>query len=92
MSSSVSDSECSSDSSFCSDLWYFEDEFQEKPTNARKQSSTADQDEVDEGAYQDEPIASREWVEKYNERQKANEELEQELIKRLTGEMPVEDW
>ena len=42
-----------------------------------------DQDGVEEGAYQDEPIASTKWVEKYNEGQKGVIQLESELMKRL---------
>ena len=42
-----------------------------------------DEDSVEVGAYQDEPIASTKWIEKYNEGQKGVIQLESELMKRL---------
>lgn len=61
LSSSISGS---SSKFFYGDFSDFEDEFEDtqavKPPT--KQLPSAEQDDVDEGAYQDEPTASGEWV------------------------------
>ena len=96
MSESTSEgSDRSESSESFRDCYDFQDEFEEAPIDQASippDSSTTNQDDVDEGAYQDEPIASAEWVESYNQRQKEITELESELKMRLAGEVPVSDW
>ncbi|KXJ20331.1 hypothetical protein AC249_AIPGENE28562 [Exaiptasia diaphana] len=74
-SSSDSESSCSSVSSYYeeSDDYNVQDERDEHNVTDRPRHSLSTSsivDDVDEGAYQDEPIASPEWVEDYSQKQK----------------------
>lgn len=88
------ESSCPSSYEDESDDYNLQDERDEEyDTNPpRTQSTSSLEDDVDEGAYQDEPIASSEWVEKYSKRQEEINELEMELNKRLAGEVSVSNW
>ena len=46
----------------------------------------------DDAAYTDEPMADAEWIEKYQEEMKANEELERSLKDRLQGNVELKEW
>ena len=46
----------------------------------------------DDAAYTDEPLADAEWIEKYQEEMKANEELERSLKDRLQGNVELKEW
>ena len=46
----------------------------------------------DDAAYTDEPLADAEWIEKYQEEMKANEELEQSLKDWLQGNVELKEW
>ena len=45
----------------------------------------------DDAAYTDEPLADAEWIEKYQEEMKANEELERSLKERLQGNAELKE-
>ena len=43
-------------------------------------------------AYTDQPLADAEWIEKYQEEMKANEELERSLKDRLQANVELKEW
>ena len=47
---------------------------------------------IDEMGYADEPLADEEWLKKYNEEVKENEDWEKMLQKRLDGTEYVDSW
>ena len=67
------ESSSNSKSNFEGDRSDFHDEFEESATsdrNKRKLDPTVVEDDVDEGAYEDEPIVTSEWVAEYSKNQK----------------------
>ena len=54
----------------------------------RENSCSSDQ-EINMGAYADEPLADKEWLENYNRQEREHLELEQKLRKRLDGSVEV---
>ena len=46
----------------------------------------------DDAAYTDKPLADAEWIEKYQEEMKANEELGRSLEDRLQGKVELKEW
>ena len=46
----------------------------------------------DDAAYSDWPLADTEWIEKYQEEMKANEELKRNLKDRLQGNVELKEW
>ncbi len=47
---------------------------------------------IDEMGYADEPLADEEWLKKYNEEVKDNEDLEKMVQKRLDDTEHVDSW
>lgn len=87
MSKSDSSSESSSSYSDDSSDFEVEDETCEDAKNIR------DQDKNKASyAYDEEPIASEEWVSAYLKKQEEKSELEKELLQRLRGDTPTSDW
>lgn len=96
-STSPVNSDCSetSSDSVDFDLSDFEFEFEDEDSTRLETTTTADQqiiDDVDEGAYQDEPIACDQWLQEYKQKEIEKKEQEEELTKRLNGSIPVNDW
>ena len=58
----------------------------------RENSSSSDQEESNIGAYADEPMADKEWLENYNRQERERLELEEKLRKRLDGSVEVSEW
>lgn len=91
MMSSISDS---SDSSLESDCLSSNLEFKlEDEESGTRETTTVSPlpivNDVDEGAYQDKPIASNEWLEDYKQEEKEKRENEEKLTKWLNGLLPV---
>ena len=57
----------------------------------RSQETSKDSSD-DDTAYTDEPLADAEWIEKYQEEMKANEELKRSLKDRLQGNVELKEW
>ena len=80
--SSISDSSDNSSESDCL-LSDFEFELEDEEFTTCETTRTASPlpivDDVDEGAYQDEPIASNEWIDDYKQKEKEKREQEEEL-------------
>lgn len=55
-------------------------------------ADSASNESCDEMAYADEPLADEEWLKKYSEEVKENEELERMLQKRLDGTEHADSW
>ena len=83
MALSGTDTETSSDS-FNGDFSDFEEVYEDLVESESQQTGKAEQvqhDDVEEGAYEDEPIASEEWMDDYTKRQTEIQELESNLTK-----------
>lgn len=99
MSDTSSDCESKTESMWSESDFIFQDEREdsENPSAPSSPSILASLgqpivDDVDEGAYLDEPIASSDWVEEYTERQDKKSELENEMSKRLSKEISLSEW
>ena len=57
-----------------------------------RSQETSNDSSDDDAAYTDEPLAVAEWIEKYQEEMKANEELERSLKDRLQGNVELKEW
>ena len=58
-----------------------------------RSEETSNDSSDDDAAYTDEPLADAEWIEKYQEEMKANEELERSLKdRRLQGNVELKEW
>ena len=55
-------------------------------------NDTDSNESIEEIANTDEPLADEEWLKRYNEEVKQNEELERMLQKRLDGTEHVDSW
>ena len=55
-------------------------------------TSSESDESIDEMGYADKPLADEEWLKKYNEEVKENEDLEKMLAKRLDGTEHVDSW
>ena len=53
---------------------------------------SASNESLEEMAYVDEPLADEEWLKRYNEEIKENEDLEKMLQKRLDGTEHADSW
>ena len=68
-----------------------EDEGHSSRVSPRSPETSSDSSD-DDAAYTDEPLADVEWIEKYQEEMKANEELERSLKDRLQGNVELKEW
>ena len=61
---------------------------------SKRENSSNDSSDEDENnlAYADEPLASEEWLENYNRQENERLELEEKLRKRLDGTTEVSEW
>ena len=95
MSSESSDLETSFDSDDTEmnfiDGYELEDEGHSSRVSPRSPETSSDSSDGD-AAYTDEPLADAEWIKKYQEEMKANEELERSLKDRLQGNVELEEW
>ena len=55
-------------------------------------SSDSSEDENNMGAYVDEPLANKEWLENYHRQERERLELEEKLRNRLDGSVKVSKW
>ena len=55
-------------------------------------NDTDSNESIEETANADEPLADEEWLKRYNEEVKQNEELERMLQKRLDSTEHVDSW
>lgn len=62
--------------------------FRVSPRSPKTSSDSSD----DDNAYADESLADAEWLERYQEEMKANEELERSLKDRLQGKVERKEW
>ena len=53
---------------------------------------TSSDSSEDDAAYTDEPLPDAEWIEKYQEEMKANEELDWSLKDRFQGNVELKEW
>ena len=94
VSSSCSSSEWSSSSNECEDFEEVEREVEDTlndETSGREEKQTKSTD-FSSYAYDEEPLASEEWVANYLKEQEENNELEKDLKMRLSGETPTKQW
>ena len=68
-----------------------EDEGHSSRVSPRSPQTLSDSND-DDVAYTDEPLADAEWIKKYQEKMKANKELEQSLEDRLQGNVELKEW
>ena len=68
-------------------------DFQAKrPVSTPRSQETSNDSRDDDAAYTDKPLADAEWIEKYQEEMKANEELERSLKDWLQGNVELKEW
>ena len=95
MSSESSDLETSFDSDDTEmnfiDGYELEDEGYSSRVSPRSPETSSDSSN-DDATYTDEPLADAEWIQKYQEEMKANEELERRLKDRLQGNVELKEW
>ena len=91
MSSSDTSSECSYDSED-SEIFFIPDYDMEVEDGFESTNDTDSNESLEEMANADEPLADEEWLKRYNEEVKQNEELERMLQKRLDGTEHVDSW
>jgi len=92
MSSTDASSECSYDSED-SEIFFIRDFNMEVEDDFDDcAADSASNESCDEMAYADEPLADEEWLKKYSEEVKENEELERTLQKRLDGTEHADSW
>ena len=91
MSSSDTSSECSYDSED-SEFFFIRDYDVEVEDGFESTNDTDSNESIEEIANADEPLADEEWLKRYNEEVKQNEELERMLQKRLDGTEHVDSW
>lgn len=91
MSSSDSSSECSYDSED-SEIFFIRDYDVEVEDGFESTNDTDSNGSIEEIANADEPLADDEWLKRYNEEVKQNEDLERMLQKRLDGTKHVDSW
>ena len=95
MSSESSDLETSFDSDYSERNFIagyeVEDEGHSSHVSPRSPETSSDSSDYD-AAYTDEPLADAEWIKKYQEEMKANEELERSLKDRLQGNVELKEW
>lgn len=91
MSSSDTSSECSYDSED-SEIFFIWDYDVEVEDGFESTNDTDSNGSIEEIANADEPLADDEWLKRYNEEVKQNEELERMLQKRLDGTDHVDSW
>lgn len=91
MSSSDTSSECSYDSED-SEIFFIRDYDVEVEDGFESTNDTDSNGSIEEIANADEPLADEEWLKRYNEEVKQNEELERMLQKRLDGTDHVDSW
>ena len=95
MSSESSDLETSfdSDDSEINFIAGYELEYEGHSSRVSPRSpETSSDSSNDDAAYTDESLADAEWIEKYQEEMKANEELERSLKDRLQGNVELKEW
>ena len=63
-----------------------------RPVSTPRSQETSNDSSDEDAAYTDEPLADAEWIEKYQEEMKANEELERSLKDRLQGNVELKEW
>ena len=90
MSSSEASSECSYDSQD-SEIFFIQD-YDVEVEDGFESNDTDSNESLEEMANADEPLADEEWLKRYNEEVKQNEELERMLQKRLDGTEHVDSW
>ena len=73
------------------DGYELEDEGHSYRISPRSPETSSDSSDED-AAYTDEPLADAEWIQKYQEEMKANEELERSLKDRLQGSVELKEW
>lgn len=88
MSSSDTSSECNYDSED-SEIFFIRDYNMEVEDDF---DDSASNESLEEMAYVDEPLADEEWLKRYNEEVKENEDLEKMLQKRLDGTEHADSW
>lgn len=91
MSSSDTSSECSYDSED-SEIFFNRDYDVEVEDGFESTNDTDSNESLKEIANADEPLADEEWLKRYSEEVKQNEELERLLRKRLDGTEHVDSW
>ena len=91
MSSSDTSSECRYDSED-SEIFFNRDYDTEVEDGFESTNDTDSNESIEEIANADEPLADEEWLKRYNEEVKQNEELERMLQKRLDGTEHVDSW
>jgi len=69
-----------------------EDEGHSFRVSPRSPKTSSDSNDDDDNAYADEPLADAEWLGRYQEEMKANEELERSLKDRLQGKVERKEW
>ena len=90
MSSSEASSECSYDSEDSEN--FFIPDYDVEVEDGFESNDTDSNESLEEMANADEPLADEEWLKRYNEEVKQNEELERMLQKRLDGMEHVDSW
>lgn len=68
-----------------------EDEGHSCRVSPRSPETSSDSSD-DDAAYTDEPLADAEWIVKYQEEMKANEEHERSLKDRKQGNVELKEW
>ena len=91
MSSSDTSSECSYDSEN-SENFFIRDYDTEVEDGFESTNDTDSNESIEEIANTNQPLADEEWLKRYNEEVKQNEELERMLQKRLDGTEHVDSW
>ena len=91
MSYSDTSPECSYDSED-SETCFIRDYDIEVEDGFESANDSDSNESLEEMANADEPLADEEWLKRYNEEVKQNEELERMLQKRLDGTEHVDSW
>ena len=91
MSYSDTSPECSYDSED-SEICFIRDYDVEVEDGFESANDSDSNESLEEMANADEPLADEEWLKRYNEEVKQNEELERMLQKRLDGTEHVDSW
>lgn len=91
MSSSDTSSERSYDSED-SEIFFIRDYDVDVEDGFESTNDTDSNGSIEETANADEPLADEEWLKRYNEEVKQNEELKRMLQKRLDGTEHVDSW
>ena len=92
MSSSDTSSECSYDSEDSEIFFIGITPDTEVEDGFESTNDTGSNESIEEIANADEHLADEEWLKRYNEEVKQNEELERMLQKRLDGTEHVDSW